>query len=75
MNKNETKFLKTLLAASTLGLFALAVAAPVTIDAGSLAVKSALAKNGADDGADDGDNSGRDGGGDDGTADQGSGDA
>lgn len=71
MKLDATKTLKSLLAALTVALFALAVAAPVTIDAGSLTVKSAFAKNGADDGADDGDNSGRDGGGDDGTADQG----
>jgi len=66
MTINTTRLLKAVFAALTLGLFAIAVAAPVTLDHGMLVQKSAFAKHGADDGANAGD--------DDGTADQGPGD-
>lgn len=87
MPLDATKLFKPLFAALIVGLFALAIAAPATVDTGSVTMKSAFAakgsgKDGADDGTADqggGNNDDApdapDGAGDDGTADQGPGDA
>lgn len=66
-----TKLMKTLLMAATLGAFAFAIAAPITVDLGTGAVKAnaAFAKNGADDPAGD-DRGGHGRGGDDGAGHQ-----
>ena len=84
MTINFTHLLKAGLAMLTLGLFALTVAAPVTLDGGLPVQKAAYAKNGADDGPDAADDNGGhgaddapdgpDGADDDGTPDQGPGD-
>lgn len=71
MTTSDTKFLKSLFAALMIGLFAFAVAAPVTIDTGSLTVKSAFAAKGS--GKDGNGGGGGTDGADDGTADQGGG--
>jgi len=70
MTINFTHFLKAALAALTLGLFAITVAAPVSLDHGVLIQKVAYAKHGADDGAGPDDNGGN--GADDGPDDKGS---
>ncbi len=86
MTNRTTDLLKAVIAALALGVFAIAVAAPVTLDAGMLVEKSAYAKNGADDAPDAADDDGTpdqgggndddaaDAGDDDGTPDQGPGD-
>jgi len=67
MTINFTHLLKAALAMLTLGLFAITVAAPVTLDGGLPVQKVAYAKKGADDAADgpddNGGNSGPGGGG------------
>lgn len=50
MTISFTHLLKAAVTMLTLGMFAIAVAAPVTLDNGVLVEKSAYAKNGADDG-------------------------
>ena len=66
----KTKLVRTLLAALSLGVFTVAFVAPLTLDLGNgpISVKSAFAKNGADDGPDGPDDNGGHGGhgGDDG---------
>lgn len=69
MTLDATKLFKALFAALMVGLFALAVSAPVTVDSGSLTMKSAFAAKGS---GKDGNGGGNDGA-DDGTADQGGG--
>lgn len=80
----SSHLLKSAFTILTLGMFAIAIAAPITMDGGIPVQKAAYAKNGADDGPDvDDDHGGHgnddapDGGNgvdDDGTADQGPGD-
>lgn len=69
MTLDATKLFKPLFAALMIGLFALAVAAPVTVDTGTPTLKSAFAAKGS---GKDGNGGGNDGA-DDGTADQGGG--
>lgn len=62
MTIDTTRLLKAALATLMLGVFAIAVAAPVTLNNGLPAQKAAYAKNGADDGPDAGDDHGGRGG-------------